>query len=674
MFRGRGIALKLALIFVVAGVVPMATLGFVGYRLARDSMTETSTEFFVQRVAVDTANNLDVIATNKREATRLLAWSTPLRDNVYELLGSAEGSARHDAALSLIRADLNNWVDVLGTVDLLAIVRPDGTISATNSRARPTRTGFFADTPPGQPRNLWDREDSNPLAGYSVANRVWWPKTAEHEVILIDSHREPLVIESYGYPRFLDEDVDKVERDRIKNPEAYTFAFAVGIPNPPGIDEAGGPISSQATLVAFHNWTAIQDHLDAVNESFAHHERYHSAYTFLFAYDANTIIAHYYRRLYDGKLVEDHGLADFRDAMVKARDRTGTYRYVYRKEKISGFAPVDSTGWEVGFGINVEDFNGPVVRLRNLIIGWSLGVAALIVVLVAFFSPRITRPIRELIAQAREIARGNLDARVAIDSHDEVQELGASFNAMAEELKESNKKLIEAEKRAAWQEMARQVAHEIKNPLTPIKLSAQLIEKAWRDEHPDFERILRDGVRNIVSQSDSLRQIAADFSDFASFPKRNLEPQRLLPLVESVVQLYSNREETGVEVSVEALAGADVEVKVDANELRRVFINLFNNALEAMPEGGRLTVSLLPLEDDEGRAVIDIRVKDTGCGIAPELTERLFEPYFTTRSSGTGLGLAIARKTIEGYGGTISLQSAVGEGTSVCITLPIHLG
>jgi nitrogen fixation/metabolism regulation signal transduction histidine kinase len=244
---------------------------------------------------------------------------------------------------------------------------------------------------------------------------------------------------------------------------------------------------------------------------------------------------------------------------------------------------------------------------------------------------------------------------------------------MAEDLKESNKKLIEAEKRAAWREMARQVAHEIKNPLTPIRLSAQLIERAHHDQHPEFENILRDGVRNIVEQTESLRRIASDFSDFASLPKRNLEPQRIRELVDDVVRLYRNREACGVELGVEALAGADVEVLVDADELKRVFINLFNNALEAMPEGGRLTVSLLALEDEDGASMVDIRVKDTGTGIAPELSDRLFEPYFTTRSSGTGLGLAIAKKTIEGYGGRISLTSTPGEGTSVNIALPIHL-
>ncbi len=654
----------------------MAVLGFTAYRIARDSMTETSIEFFVKRVAEDSASRINIKVRGDRDSTSLLANSGNLRDNVDALFSSVQGDLAYDAAESAIRRDLNNWVQILGTVDIVAVIDLDGRIVVTNNKARSTLSGPFAEVPQQLEASLWSgQEKSNPLQGKVMADRFWWPAARDGALTFIDFHREQHVLTSYAYPTFLDDKADMADRERLKNPEAYSYGYATGIPFPSdgSAPQPAGPGQHQAILVAFHNWSAVQAELDEVNEQFANHPRYSSAYTFMFRDDLDTIIGHFYLNNYELKLVDDFQLTELREAMLA--EPSGVKRYNYLQVKVSGFAPVKDTGWRLGFGINESDFLTEVTRLRNLTILVGLLVTAAVIALIFFFAPRLVRPLKSLTQQADEIARGNLDARVQINSNDELEELGATFNTMAENLKESEKKLIKAQKTEAWQEMARQVAHEIKNPLTPIKLSAQLIHRAHSDQHPDFDQILETSLGNIVEQTESLRVIASEFSDFASFPKVDPKPLRILKIIESCVALYQNRgrdDGEQIDVSMEALASADVEVLVDAGEIKRVFLNLFNNAFEAMLDGGSLVVSALTIEDKERGSVVDIRFKDTGCGISKDTENRLFEPYFTTRNSGTGLGLAIAKKTVEGYGGTISIHSAVGEGTTVNITLPIH--
>ncbi|MCA9319309.1 MAG: GHKL domain-containing protein, partial [Planctomycetes bacterium] len=198
------------------------------------------------------------------------------------------------------------------------------------------------------------------------------------------------------------------------------------------------------------------------------------------------------------------------------------------------------------------------------------------------------------------------------------------------------------------------------------------IERAWRDQHPDFESILARSTENVAMQIESLRRIASDFSAYAAFPKTDRKPHSLQEILGPCLELYDNRESSGIDIKLESSLDDDVMVLVDADELRRVFFNLFNNAFEAMPEGGTLSVSSYVLESEDLGEIVELRIKDTGRGIAADVERRLFEPYFTTRSSGTGLGLAICKKTIEGYGGTIQIESEEGRGTTAVIRLPIY--
>ncbi|MCB9831931.1 MAG: HAMP domain-containing protein [Planctomycetes bacterium] len=665
----RGLAVKLAIVFLILGLVPMATVGIIASYVAERTMAEAYIENFVERVARDAAINLDTMLRSSRRNIDLLGASSSMRQNVIALYAYQREERGYAQAIADIQSDLNDTVEILGTVDLLAVVDLDGRILVTSNLARsPVSTGRLGGLPAG-PRPLWSDESSNPLEGRrDLVERAWWREARESTSSDIDWGLEALVLEQYGYPPFGDDATDQPDALRERNAEAYAFGFTRAIHQP---DDVAGTLGPQAILVAFFNWTAVQAFLDNINSEFQNqHEQYRSGYTFLFGRDFDTVIAHRYRQLYGTSLIRDHGQEGLRQAIEQSPRRSGHHYYTYRVGKVAGFAPVATTGWEIGFGINESDYLEATRRMRDLMLVIGLIVAGLIVLFIAVTSRRITRPITNLIKQSNEIARGNLDARVETSSRDEIGLLGDSFNKMAEDLKASNKRLVQAEKTAAWREMARQVAHEIKNPLTPIKLSAQLVERAWDDRHPDFEAILKESVRNIVGQSESLRKIASEFSNFAAFPKRDPRPCRIVALARDCVRSYENRASSGVEIRFESFLDEDIEILVDEDEIRRVFYNVFNNAFEAMPEGGLLSVSLFRLEKDEG-PTLDIRIKDTGRGIAAEMTERLFEPYFTTRSSGTGLGLAICKKTIEGYGGTVAIRSEEGKGTTVCIELPL---
>jgi nitrogen fixation/metabolism regulation signal transduction histidine kinase len=251
-----------------------------------------------------------------------------------------------------------------------------------------------------------------------------------------------------------------------------------------------------------------------------------------------------------------------------------------------------------------------------------------------------------------------------VHSKDELGELANSFNRMSAELLESRRQLVKAEKDAAWREMAKQVAHEIKNPLTPISLSATLLKRARDERSPDFDSIFERTIELIQRQVEGMRRIAADFSAFAGTHKRTPERIELAELVREVLDLEAAwAEERGVrmESRVEALA-----VLADRDELRRVLINLVSNAIEAMPDGGALRVRARRQDQH-----MLLEVEDEGVGLSSEARAHLFEPYFTTRTHGTGLGLAICHQLIEGMGGTIELLDAPGgKGTLARITLP----
>ena len=278
---------------------------------------------------------------------------------------------------------------------------------------------------------------------------------------------------------------------------------------------------------------------------------------------------------------------------------------------------------------------------------------------------RIADPVRRLTRVTQRIARGDFDARIAVRSVDELRRLVDAFNSMAAELKAQRIELERTHRLEAWAEMARQVAHEIKNPLTPIQLSAEHLLRVHADKGQPLGPVLDGCVNAILSQVRLLRQIASEFSSFASSPVVRLAPADVPELVEEILNPYRAGLAGRIAI-VNNANGPLPPVRVDRTLVLRALANVVENALHAMPGTGALVVDAT-LED---QAVV-ITVRDTGVGMDEEALARVFEPYFSTKTSGTGLGLPIARRNVELSGGTIEVQSQKGGGTTVRVHLPV---
>jgi two-component system nitrogen regulation sensor histidine kinase NtrY len=221
--------------------------------------------------------------------------------------------------------------------------------------------------------------------------------------------------------------------------------------------------------------------------------------------------------------------------------------------------------------------------------------------------------------------------------------------------------LVRSNRLAAWAEMARIIAHEIKNPLTPIRLSVEHLREVWRRRSPDFDRVLDECVSNVLRQTEELRRSAAEFSDYARLPLPELHPVNIAHLLGEAVAAWRGAQNVRFSVSAEP----DLSVQGDARLLARVFSNLLGNAVEALgASGGRIALEARRAGD---RVVVS--VEDDGPGIAPALLPRLFDPYFSAKSGGTGLGLAIVKKIVEEHGGSIAASNVQPRGFRVEFSL-----
>lgn len=345
-------------------------------------------------------------------------------------------------------------------------------------------------------------------------------------------------------------------------------------------------------------------------------------------------------------------------------ERIGLYQYAV------GYAPLlDDRNSPVGV-VSVptlyhqEEIDRETSQRNALLFGLYALVLLGIVGIATTFANRIAAPIHGLTQATQRVSEGELAVTVGVPRADgEIGELIRSFETMTRDLQRSRDELVRYEREKAWKEMARQVAHEIKNPLTPMKLSLQHLQQTYRDRVPDFGKIFDEVSRTIIDQIDALSRIASEFSHFARMPNPRKEQCALNAVVQESVQLF---EREGAVVFETSYAPDLPEVIADREELRRALINILRNAIQAM--GGQGTVKVAT---GRSRAGLTIMVKDTGPGMSEEIRVRLFEPNFSTKTDGMGLGLAIVKKTIDDLGGTIGIESGVGEGTTVTMTLPV---
>jgi two-component system nitrogen regulation sensor histidine kinase NtrY len=305
-------------------------------------------------------------------------------------------------------------------------------------------------------------------------------------------------------------------------------------------------------------------------------------------------------------------------------------------------------------------------------LGLGLAAAALLAAVAASFAfaARIARPVSELAEGARRVAGGDLETAVRAQGEDEVAELALAFNRMTAELRDSRDRLLQAERVAAWREMARRLAHELKNPLFPIQLSIETLRRALDHEGETegsaqpFRTLFRESSETILQELAALRRIIEEFSQFARMPQPELRPTDVNEVVGRVLDLYRPRA-NGVALEADLAPGLP-PVPADADLLARALGNLMGNAFDAMAAGGVLRVRTAP--EPEG---VRIEVEDTGPGLTDDQRTRLFTPYYTTKRGGTGLGLAIVQGIVSDHGGRIQVRSNPGEGTTFTLLLPI---
>ncbi|CAM3556576.1 HAMP domain-containing protein [Corallococcus sp. ZKHCc1 1396] len=301
-----------------------------------------------------------------------------------------------------------------------------------------------------------------------------------------------------------------------------------------------------------------------------------------------------------------------------------------------------------------------VMRAFLLLAGLGLAFAALLGLLVSRW---MTRPVEALTSGARRVAEGALDVQVAARASGEVGELVRTFNHMTSELKATTERLMATERIAAWQEVARRLAHEIKNPLTPIRMSLETLLAAHEARHPSFPALFKESAGVILEEVERLRRIVDEFSRFARLPKPQLAPVDLGELAQGVLSLYAAPPE-GIHLLPALQTG--VVARADRDQLTQVLVNLVKNAEEAMTgKGGSLRVRVKGTDAD---AVIE--VEDDGPGIPAEHRARIFEPYFTTKDGGTGLGLAIAARILQEHGGRLEVGGEPGQGARFSVVLP----
>src|SRR6266853_5313149 len=312
-----------------------------------------------------------------------------------------------------------------------------------------------------------------------------------------------------------------------------------------------------------------------------------------------------------------------------------------------------------------------VLLTRQILkIAGAVAAAALFVgFLVSFWiSARITKPVEELAEGAREVASGRWDTRIDVHGRDEIGQLAKAFNEMTQTLAAQKERLVQTERVAAWRELARRLAHELRNPLFPMQITVENLQKARQLDAKQFLEVFHESTATLRAELANLNTIVGRFSDFSKMPTAQFTKVNVNDVLRAAVRLFEAQFNAVGKPTITTelfLTEPLLEIDADADLLHKAFQNLVLNALDAMPAGGTLTLRTFERERN-----IRIEVADTGKGLTPEECSRLFTPYYTTKQQGTGLGLAIVQSVVSDHHGTISVTSDEGRGSSFKIELP----
>jgi len=350
----------------------------------------------------------------------------------------------------------------------------------------------------------------------------------------------------------------------------------------------------------------------------------------------------------------------------------------YQKEKIgkleylSAYVPFFNTENKVLAYLNLPYFRMQSVlakEISNLIvavINFALLLILITMSLAVFISGRLTSPLAMLSDGLASVGVGKKSEHLNYIGNDEIGELVKQYNRMVDEIEESTHKLANSEREYAWREMAKQIAHEIKNPLTPMKLNVQQLFKSWNDKVPGFEKMLERFTKNQIEYIDSLSSIASAFSSFAKMPVTNPVEVNLLDQIRLTLELFKSTD--NVNFRVQWPHESKIVIYADKEQLNGVFSNLIKNGIQSIPSGREGVIMIKP-EVKSDKVIVSI--SDNGSGIPVDLQKNLFTPNFTTKSSGMGLGLSIAKKYIESTNGRIWFESEVDKGSVFYFELPV---
>lgn len=287
----------------------------------------------------------------------------------------------------------------------------------------------------------------------------------------------------------------------------------------------------------------------------------------------------------------------------------------------------------------------------------------LITIIGSLIASNITAPVKQLVEATQRIASGDLTVEAPVKTHDEIGMLARSFNQMTEDLKTSRDKLIQSERLAAIGHLAAGIAHEIRNPLTSMKMIVQLLRKKVQNDES-----ARESIQVVLDEINRLEVVINELLDFARPMELMLEPVSLVDIIDDVLRLMeADLRSKKVEI-VKRIDAPIPAIMLDANRMRRVFMNIILNSMQAMPDGGKL---IIRCNHNIQSHSIFVEIEDTGVGIPKEVLDRAFEPFFSARSGGVGMGLANVRKIIEQHGGSIDMESKEGQGTKVIIRLEV---
>lgn len=307
-----------------------------------------------------------------------------------------------------------------------------------------------------------------------------------------------------------------------------------------------------------------------------------------------------------------------------------------------------------------KEISGFLVALINIYVL----LFALSIITAIFISNYVTKPLKLIQDKLSNIRLGKTNEPIEWKENDEIGSLVSEYNRMIAELSKSAELLAKSERESAWREMAKQVAHEIKNPLTPMKLSVQHLQRTYKDGAPDMDEKMERLTKTIIEQIDTLSSIATEFSNFAKMPKANVGPVNLCQTIKNAVDLYANT--TEAEIVFENLTPQEPHVLADREQLIRVFNNLIKNATQAIPEGRKGLIKIV-LTKESGQYLVSIT--DNGTGISEDVLDKIFMPNFTTKTGGMGLGLAMVKNIVETIRGRIWFETKTNKGTTFYVSL-----